>query len=259
MMTYEENANRETLMEELPPPNRPAHLRMDLLPPEMLIAVSNVMTHGVAKYGADYPAPTNYGEQYAKAMEHLTKWWSGETTNPKSGLPHLAHAVARISFLMTFENRGEGTDDRPMMFQKAAFARTIPASTDENGPEGPARAREGAPVVGDTGQGLETRPVGSLTGLRPVLDDDEDHEAMADALDRELNQPEEQQWLDGNAEFKAKLRAHGKALAADLGIPFFELSRKWTGHRFTAPSRWTKADHEAFDAFMHAYVNGHKI
>ena len=51
-----------------------------------------------------YVFKTN-GGSYAKVIKfachrHLQAWWSGERLDKESGLPHLAHAVCCLLFLM---------------------------------------------------------------------------------------------------------------------------------------------------------------
>jgi hypothetical protein len=87
--------------------------RYDLLPPELLEGTSQVLTYGAAKY-----APRNWekgmawGRVFGALMRHMWAWWRGQTTDPESGLPHLSHAACCIAFLMAFEARQIGTDDR---------------------------------------------------------------------------------------------------------------------------------------------------
>ncbi len=88
--------------------------RYDLLPPEFLEGTAAVLTYGAAKY-----APRNWengmawGRVFAALMRHMWAWWRGQKFDPESGLPHLSHAACCIAFLMAFEARGAGKDDRP--------------------------------------------------------------------------------------------------------------------------------------------------
>ena len=45
-------------------------------------------------------------------MRHLLAFWDGEEHDPESGLPHLAHAAFHCLALISFSQRGLGTDDR---------------------------------------------------------------------------------------------------------------------------------------------------
>jgi hypothetical protein len=50
---------------------------------------------------------------FSAAMRHLWAWWKGEQADPETGLPHLAHAACCLMFLMAYEKRRIGEDDRP--------------------------------------------------------------------------------------------------------------------------------------------------
>jgi hypothetical protein len=55
----------------------------------------------------------SWGRVFGAMMRHSWAWWRGERTDPESGLPHLHHAACCIAFLMAYEQRQTGTDDRP--------------------------------------------------------------------------------------------------------------------------------------------------
>lgn len=87
--------------------------RYDLIPPEFLDDTAKVLTYGAMKY-----APRNWekgmawGRVFGALMRHMWAWWRGQKLDPETGLPHLAHAACCIAFLMAFEARGVGKDDR---------------------------------------------------------------------------------------------------------------------------------------------------
>jgi hypothetical protein len=54
-----------------------------------------------------------YSRLYAATMRHMTAWWEGETADPETGFSHLSHAGCCVLFLMAYELRGIGSDDRP--------------------------------------------------------------------------------------------------------------------------------------------------
>lgn len=91
--------------------------RYDLLPREGMDAIAEVLAHGAKKYDDPYNWRKGYewSKSYASAMRHMTAFWSGETLDPESGLPHLAHAGSHILFMLTWlYEQGEGGefDDR---------------------------------------------------------------------------------------------------------------------------------------------------
>jgi hypothetical protein len=88
--------------------------RYDLVPPEIEEAIAKVLTFGAAKYGdRNWELGMKWGRPYAALRRHMAAWWSGEHKDPETGMPHTWHAACCIAFLVAFEARGSGTDDRP--------------------------------------------------------------------------------------------------------------------------------------------------
>ena len=90
--------------------------RYDLLPKPGLDAIAEVYAFGAQKY-ADHNWRKGYewGKSYAALMRHMTAFWEGETNDPESGLPHLAHAGFHVLTMLTWlSEQGEGGefDDR---------------------------------------------------------------------------------------------------------------------------------------------------
>lgn len=89
-------------------------VRMELLPPELLTAVATILTFGAQKYDdRNWEKGMNWGRVYGALLRHLTAWWSGEKSDPETGKSHLWHAGCCIAFLIAYEQRGAGNDDRP--------------------------------------------------------------------------------------------------------------------------------------------------
>jgi hypothetical protein len=80
--------------------------RFDLLVPEVIEGVAQVLAHGAAKY-----APGNWQKcddpmrYYAATQRHLNAYHRGEKLDGESGLHHLFHAICNIMFLWWFDNR----------------------------------------------------------------------------------------------------------------------------------------------------------
>ncbi len=88
--------------------------RHDLIPPELPDAVAHVLTFGADKYGSrNWEKGMRWGRPFAALMRHMWAWWRDEKVDPESGMSHLWHAGCCIAFLIAYEARGLGHDDRP--------------------------------------------------------------------------------------------------------------------------------------------------
>jgi hypothetical protein len=90
--------------------------RWGLLPLEPLRLVVKVLTFGAIKYAPDNWKIVGINKQgtpsqrnYDAAQRHLAEWKlfydkeGGEWADPESGLPHLAHAICDLLFLLWHE------------------------------------------------------------------------------------------------------------------------------------------------------------
>lgn len=100
--------------------------RMDLVPPEAINGLAEVL--GIAcspkvnpdtgvleppKYEErNWEKGMDWGKAYGSLQRHLNSWWGGEDLDPETGKSHLKHALANLSFLITYEERGIGADTR---------------------------------------------------------------------------------------------------------------------------------------------------
>lgn len=90
-----------------------AKLPYDLIPPEALDAVAEVLQYGAEKYGRrNWEMGMRWGRLFAATMRHLWSWWRGEELDDETGYSHLAHAACMIMFLIAYQERGKGSDDR---------------------------------------------------------------------------------------------------------------------------------------------------
>ncbi|MCK1479342.1 hypothetical protein IVB27_32530 [Bradyrhizobium sp. 197] len=78
----------------------------------------------VLKFGAEKYAPRNWekgmlwSRPFDALMRHLTAWWEGEKCDSDTGYSHLWHAGCCIVFLIAYEIRGIGQDDRPATIEQ---------------------------------------------------------------------------------------------------------------------------------------------
>lgn len=85
--------------------------RFSLLPWGPVSSVVDVLEFGARKYAVDnWQRVPDASARYADAaMRHVVARLDGERTDPESGLPHLAHAVCCLLFLMWFDARESAT------------------------------------------------------------------------------------------------------------------------------------------------------
>ena len=96
-------------------------VRLDLIPPELLEGVGDILTFGANKYAArNWEKGMDWGRVYGALLRHLTSWWNpmANDLDAETGKSHLWHAGCCIAFLITFEQRGIGLDDRPQISQE---------------------------------------------------------------------------------------------------------------------------------------------
>lgn len=85
-----------------------------LMPGDALEEIVKVLDFGQRKYAArNWEKGMAWHRPYSALMRHMWAWWRGEDKDQETGLSHLAHAGCCILFLLSFELRRTGTDDRP--------------------------------------------------------------------------------------------------------------------------------------------------
>jgi hypothetical protein len=87
----------------------------DLIAPELLESVAKVLKFGADKYGVrNWEKGMSYGRVFAALQRHLWAWWRNkDDKDSETGYSHLDHAASCIMFLITYEQRKVGEDDRP--------------------------------------------------------------------------------------------------------------------------------------------------
>lgn len=89
-------------------------LPYDLIAPEFLTGTAEILAFGAAKY-----APRNWekgmawSRPFAAMMRHMWAWWAGQGNDEETGKSHLWHAACCLMFLIAYEQRSIGQDDRP--------------------------------------------------------------------------------------------------------------------------------------------------
>ena len=91
-------------------------VRYELLPPELLESTAKVLTFGAQKYAdRNWELGMKWSRVFGALMRHLWAWWNPFVADedPETGYSHLAHAACCLAFLISYEQRGVGEDDRP--------------------------------------------------------------------------------------------------------------------------------------------------
>jgi hypothetical protein len=79
--------------------------RFDLLPHRALHQMTLVLTCGAKKYSAENwrKVPGWRWRYYRAALGHIWAWWGGDKLDQETGLPHLAHAMCCVAFLLELD------------------------------------------------------------------------------------------------------------------------------------------------------------
>lgn len=85
-----------------------------LLAPEFLDATAQVLKFGAEKYAErNWEKGMNWSRPFSAMMRHMWAWWRGERADPETSMSHLWHAACCVMFLIAYEARTTGKDDRP--------------------------------------------------------------------------------------------------------------------------------------------------
>lgn len=89
-------------------------LPYDLLPSDAIEEVLEVLKYGAAKYEPrNWEKGMAWSRPFAALMRHMWAWWRREPCDIETGITHLAHAGCCLLFLLSYELRKTGVDDRP--------------------------------------------------------------------------------------------------------------------------------------------------
>jgi hypothetical protein len=96
--------------------------RMELLPYDVLVEVSKVLTHGAIKYEPDNwkKVPDAKNRYTGALMRHLSAWKSGEDIDSESGedkLLHIAQVACNALFLVWFSLHEENGMKKDMKYE----------------------------------------------------------------------------------------------------------------------------------------------
>jgi len=87
--------------------------KMSTLPPEFLLGIAKVLTHGEEKYGRfNFVKGNNVSVPYDSAMRHILAYMSGDTNDSESGEHHLLHAAINVMMMWLYDTEFPELDDR---------------------------------------------------------------------------------------------------------------------------------------------------
>ncbi|WP_025886468.1 dATP/dGTP diphosphohydrolase domain-containing protein [Asaia prunellae] len=91
-------------------------LRYDLLPPDAVQELVEVLTKGAQKYPErNWEKGMDWSNCLASLKRHLASWEMGTDNDAETGRMHMAHVMWNAMALVTYALRGIGTDDRPQI------------------------------------------------------------------------------------------------------------------------------------------------
>lgn len=106
----------EQLQAEQPAAAPPAKPATELLPPDVMLAVADLLgDSAVTHAGHDFSDGRPWSVDYAALQRHLLTFWAGEDADPGSGRSHVIHIAARSLLLATAVLRHPDHDDRPRL------------------------------------------------------------------------------------------------------------------------------------------------
>ena len=86
--------------------------RMDLIPPEWDLALSEVLSAGAKKYpDHNWALGMKWSRILGSLRRHITAFLCGEIYDPETGCHHMAHIAWNALALMSYQLRKTGTDD----------------------------------------------------------------------------------------------------------------------------------------------------
>lgn len=88
-------------------------IRYDLIPPEAMDAMAEGLKFGATKYAdRDWEKGLRWSQMFRALMSHAWKWWRGIPADDESGLSHMVHCLCCCAFLVAYERRKIGEDNR---------------------------------------------------------------------------------------------------------------------------------------------------
>ncbi len=85
-----------------------------LVPWDAVREVTKILLFGMKKYEKrNWERGMDWDRLFRATINHLTAWFGREDNDLETGRSHLAHAACCVLFLLAYEIRGIGKDNRP--------------------------------------------------------------------------------------------------------------------------------------------------
>jgi len=89
-------------------------LPYELIAPEFLEALTEILDFGQKKYAPrNWEKGMDWSRPFGALMRHAWEWWKGNDLDQETGKSHLWHMSCCAMFLVVYEIKGLGNDDRP--------------------------------------------------------------------------------------------------------------------------------------------------
>lgn len=86
---------------------------LSMIPNSFINGVADVLDFGAKKYHRDnWKKGMEWTRLVDSCLRHVTTWNEGEDLDPESKLSHLKHAACNLAFLIEYEEKKLGKDDR---------------------------------------------------------------------------------------------------------------------------------------------------
>ena len=87
--------------------HKPSLSALLTIAPTVLAAVASVRAYGRSKYPSGSELKVSRARYIDATLRHVAAYLSGESTDPESGLPHLAHAACSLLLALQVPNEGD--------------------------------------------------------------------------------------------------------------------------------------------------------
>lgn len=89
---------------------------MQFIAPEMMFGMGEILELGAKKYTPrNWEKGMAWSRPFGACLRHLFAWWGGENNDKETGKSHLWHAACCLMFLIAYEQRKIGEDDRQII------------------------------------------------------------------------------------------------------------------------------------------------